>query len=220
LNVGIRKLLILGVATAFVTALAAGVPLASAATVTPESLTNCTGGVSLDTSPTSDDPNLLDYQFQCDTDITGYSVLINRPGKAFTGIDDFSSTANVFLPTGDQVTTEQFTCSGTTPGDGINCNAGAGGFGSAGTTISGTVDTVDPFCSSLPAHAKPGTKPEPAAIAQLIVSDNTGAEDGPFKLWMKPLCKPVKPAPKPAAKKSVKKSTKKSAKKSKHERNR
>lgn len=200
---GKARLLGLGVTLASIATMAVSAGSAAAAAVTPESLANCVGAVNLDKSPTSDDPNLLDYQFHCDTDITAYSVLINRPNRPFSGIDDFSSTANVFLPTGDQVTTEQFSCSGTTPGDGINCNAGAGGFGSAWTTISGTVDTVDPFCPSLPAHAKPGTKPEPGAIAQLIVSDNTGAEDGPFRLFMTPACKPVKPVPK-ATKKSRK----------------
>lgn len=190
---GVKKLLVLGVAGTATAALAVGVPLASAAPAPPESLANCSGTVTVDPAPTTDDPNLLDYQFHCDTDITAYTLLINRPGHPFSGIDDLSSTANVFLSTGDQVTTEQFSCSGTLPGDGINCNAGAGGFGSAWTNIEGTVDTTDAFCAHLPPHAKPGAKAIPGAVAQLVVSDNTGAEDGPFRLYPTVACKPVKP---------------------------
>jgi hypothetical protein len=91
-------------------------------------------------------------------------------------------------------------CSGVLPGDGINCNAGAGGLVAGYAVVHGAVDTSDPFCANLPKNAKPGTKPEPAAFAQLVVTDVTGAEDGPFRLWLQPGCKPVKPLPKPAKK--------------------
>jgi hypothetical protein len=65
-----------------------------------------------------------------------------------------------------------------------------------------------PYCKFLPAHAKPGTPAVPQAIVQLIVTDVTGAQDGPFDLTLKTRCPSVAnvvPTPKPK-KKNKKKS--------------
>jgi hypothetical protein len=155
----------------------------------------CGGTLSLAT-PTIDDPNLTNYSFYCDGQVTAYTVMVERPGQPNTGIDDFDASPNVFSrANGSQITTEGFSCSGQIPGDSINCFAGTGSHADVWTNIEGQIDTSDPFCANLPPHAKPGTKPEPGATALLVVTDATGAEAGPFKLTMSPACKAVKPVP-------------------------
>jgi hypothetical protein len=175
---------------------APGITTAGAAVPVPDSATNCSGGVKPDAAPTQDDPNLLDYSFYCDGPITAYTVLVNRPGHADDAIDDFDSSPSVLFQTGEPVASESVACSGILPGDGINCNAGAGGLVAGYAQVDGRLDTSDPFCANLPKGAKPGRKPEPGAVAQLVVTDITGAQDGPFRLRIKPSCKPVKPVPK------------------------
>jgi hypothetical protein len=183
---------------------AAGVLLApgvaGAAAPVPDSATNCFGALHPDSSPTADDPNLVDYSFYCDGPITAYTLLINRPNHVNDGIDDFNAAPDVLFQNGQPISSESVACSGVLPGDGINCNAGAGGLVAGYAVVRGSVDTSDPFCANLPKNAKPGTKPEPAAFAQLVVTDGTGAQDGPFRLWLEPGCKPVKPVPKKTTK--------------------
>ena len=156
---------------------------AATAPPTPESLTNCTGGVSADPgAKAAGEPNLLRYRFNCDTDITAYTVIVNRAAGDDSTIDDFSPTADVILPYGAQSTTQAVACEGSTPSAGVNCNAGAGGTVSASNVVQGSVDLTGTYCKSLPRHGRPGAAAIPQANVQLIVTDNTGAEDGPFDL--------------------------------------
>lgn len=176
-------------------------PSAGAATSAPAPapvpVSGCDGAVSRAT-PTVDDPNLLSYKFHCDGEVTAYTVLVNRRGHVNDQIDDFNPVPSLFDPsTGALVTTVSFNCTGTLPGAGVNCLAGSGGFAVAYATFKGQFDTSDPFCANLPKSAKPGTKPEPGAVAELVVTDTSGAEAGPFQLPIAPACKAVKAVPKP-----------------------
>jgi hypothetical protein len=180
--------------------------LPTAAQATPTGLVTCRGGLSKAT-PTAQDPNLLGYQFHCSADIESYSIIVNRGLNDFGTIDDFNVAPNVY---NDQLTeispTETVDCQATTtPGNAINCFA----LGSTTPQVvtaynwtEGQIDTTDPFCGGLPKGAKATATPEPAADAQLIVTDNTGAEWGPFPLPLTPGCKtPAKAKTKPAKKK-------------------
>jgi hypothetical protein len=125
--------------------------------------------------------------------------------------------------TGTPSATTAVTCSGETPGDGINGTAGAGGVVSAWSNVYGSFDLIEPYCKYLPSGAKPGTIAAPQAVVDLIVTNTTGAENGPFRLDLTPACKRVadyvpfpkvikkttKPKPKKTTKpKKVKKSQK------------
>jgi hypothetical protein len=185
-------------------------PAAASAATTPESLTNCRGALTPDPSgPASGEPYLLDYKIQCDTDISAYTVIFNREPTDYSTLDDFNGAPGVFAP--DGVTpnaTASLTCAGSIPSTGINCNAGAGGVVPAWNWAEGSIDPVAPFCKSLPPKAKPGTPAIPRAFAQFVVTDNTGAEDGPFGLSYTRAC-PKVPNVVPAAKKANKQKSKK-----------
>jgi len=160
---------------------------ALAATPTPESATLC-GGSLKRAKPTPDDPNPLSYKFNCSTPINAYTLIVIRKPNDENTIDDFSSSVSVFDPSGDPVTTQSFSCSAEIPGWGVNCNAGAGGSMSSPNWAEGTFDTTDPYCPKVPKGSPAGTKPEPAAQVELVVSDTTGAEDGPFRLHLSGKC--------------------------------
>jgi hypothetical protein len=179
---------------------------AGAAAPTPESLTNCSGVLTPDSSGLPiGEPNLLDYSFNCDTQISAYTIILDRQAGNSDNIDDYNSAPLVL--DGDDSTpnaTESVTCEGTTPSEGINCNLGAGGLLGPYNYVDGSIDPVVPYCKFLPAHAKPGTPAVPQAIVQLIVTDVTGAQDGPFDLTLKTRCPSVAnvvPTPKPKKKK-------------------
>jgi hypothetical protein len=178
---------------------------ASAAAPTPASLTDCGGTVFADPSGTAGgEPNLLDYKFQCDGDISAYTIIVDRRSGDSGNIDDYNPAPSVFESDGVTPSpSETAICEGTTPSDGINCNAGAGAVLSAGVITEGSVDPVEPYCKSLPAKAKPGTPAIPQAIVQLVVTDTTGAEDGPFDLGPAKAC-PKVPAVVPARKPKTK----------------
>jgi hypothetical protein len=146
---------------------------------------------------TVEEPNLLDYRFTCTRPIVAYTLVVNRQSYNFTEVDNFSTSANVLDPLGAIVPTESFVCEGTIPGAGINCN----GTAYPGHFVDGTFDTTDPYCSFLPSK-KPGTKPTPQAMVQLVVSDSTGAQSGPFRLNITPACPTVKAIPKAVKHKS------------------
>ncbi|MGZ4246055.1 MAG: hypothetical protein ACXVSE_17345 [Solirubrobacteraceae bacterium] len=188
-------------------------PAASSAAITPASLTFCKGKVSADPGgEAADDPNLLDYRFSCDGGITAYTVLVNQQGDAASGgtIDDYNPSPSVFETDGlTPSPTETITCEGTTPSGGINCNlTTAGAQLSDGYFAQGTIDPIQPYCKHLPTTAsgktaKPGTPAVPQAIVQLVVTDYTGAEDGPFTLGPATACPKVPnvvPTPKPKVK--------------------
>jgi hypothetical protein len=172
--------------------------LPAAAQATPTALVTCRGDLSKAT-PTAQDPHLLGYKFHCSGDIQSYSIVVNRGLDDFGTIDDFNTAPAVY---NDQLTqispTETVDCSATTtPGNGINCFALGSATPQVVTAynwIEGQIDTTDPFCGGLPKGAKATATPEPAADAQLIVTDDTGAEWGPFPLPISPGCPAAAPA--------------------------
>ena len=213
-----------GLASGAVALAACMLPAASSAAVTPRSLTFCKGRVSSDPAgKTSGEPNLLDYRFSCDGSITAYTVLVHQQGDGATGgaIDDYNPSPSVFETDGlTPSPTESITCEGTTPSDGINCNLGT--FGAKLTQeyfAQGSIDLVQAYCKHLPTTAdgktaRPGTPAVPQAVVQLVVTDYTGAEDGPFTLWPPTAC-PKVPNVVPAPPKPVTKPKKKSKTKAK-----
>jgi hypothetical protein len=208
---------VLGIAAA---ALGAMPLTAGAATTlpTPESLTNCGGTLTPDASGSSQgEPNLLDYAFDCSTPISAYTITVDRVPRGTGNLDNYSPTANVVVPGGASIsTTEAITCEGSTPSNGINCTLG---LNSTSTSLSlmdafasaqGSIDLVEPYCAYLPPKAKAGTPAVPQAIVSVVVTDNTGAEDGPFYLGYTSACKKV-PATVPATPTKAKKKAKKKA---------
>ncbi len=195
--------------------------MASAAAVTPTSLTDCGGKVSADPGgKAADEPNLLDYKFSCDGGITAYTILIQQQGDPGGSIDDYNPAPSVFETDGlTPSPTESITCEGTTPSFGINCNTGTQGVQlTDGFIVEGSVDPIQAYCKHLPVNAsgktaKPGTPAVPQAVVQLIVTDYTGAEDGPFNLGPTKACAKVPnvvPTPKPTTKKTKPKAKSKS----------
>jgi hypothetical protein len=175
---------------------------AVAATPTPESATLC-GGTLTRAKPTADDPNLLNYKFNCNGGITAYTLIVLRKPNDFNTIDDFDTNPLVVDPTGSPLSKVALSCSGEIPGDGINCNAGAGGSVASPDWSEGTFDTTEPYCANIPPGSKAGTKPDPAAVVELVVSDSTGAEDGPFRLRLAGKCPAVHVKPKAKTSKKV-----------------
>jgi hypothetical protein len=139
---------------------------------------------------TVDDPNLLQYKFHCDWGITAYTLVVNRTANDDGTLDDFSSTASVFDTSGNAVTTQSFSCAGQIPGRGVNCNAG-GGYMAAPNYAEGTINATEPYCPNVTAGSRAGAKPEPGAVVQLVVTDSTGAQDGPFRLRLRGKCPAV-----------------------------
>jgi hypothetical protein len=172
------------------------------AAVTPQAAVGC-NGVLVHGTPSIDDTNPIDYQFHCNGDITAYTLTVTRQPYDFTEVDNFSTTANVVDGAGNPVPTESFGCEGSIPGAGINCN----GTATVGHYVRGSFDTTDPYCANIPPGSPPGTQPEPQAMVQLIVSDTTGAEDGPFRLNITPTCPVVKATPKTKPKTKAKRTS-------------
>jgi len=178
---------------------------AGAAPVTPNSATDCLGSISKDRAPTPDDPNLIDYSIYCHGDFTAYTLIAHRRVFDFDTIDDFGSDIAVIQPDGS-ASAVAVSCAATLPGDGINCNAGAGGVIPAYDQVQGSFDLTDPYCKTLRKGAKPGTPAEPQAYVEYVVTDITGAQDGPFRLSLKGGCPKVPDrVPAPAKKKKTKK---------------
>jgi hypothetical protein len=198
-------------------ACAAPAAAAAATPITPTSLTDCGGSVSPDSGgAAAEEPNLLDYKFSCDGGITAYTVIVGQEGDSASGgtIDDYNSAPSVFETDGVTPSpTESITCEGTTPSSGINCNLGAAGKQlSDGYIAEGSIDPLQAYCKHLPTDASgktittPGTRAIPKAIVQLVVTDYTGAEDGPFTLGSTKTCPTVPnvvPTPKPKPKKTT-----------------
>jgi hypothetical protein len=193
----------------------------SAAAAFPAQLTQCWGQLAPDPGGKSaGEPNLLDYAFHCSTDISAYSLIIDRPNFDGSNVDDYSANGSVVFPTpyvvnptlaGTISTVEGIQCGGAIPSNGINCyatNGSNGGFASAGDLIEGSIDPAEQYCKYLPKGAKPGTPAVPRAIVELIVTDNTGSQDGPFELFQTKACKKVANVV-PAAKKATKPKSKK-----------
>lgn len=168
----------------------------------PESTANCYGTVT--PAPAPDEPNLLGYRFHCDQRITAYTVLVTR-NRDYNTIDDFEVSPSAFRPDGTTPdTTVAWSCEGTTPSQSANCNTGGGKtYMGAWSYVQGTIDLTAPYCKFLTPGAKPGTPAHPQALVQLIVSDSSGAEDGPFRLYTTQTC-PSVPNRVPAKKKRTK----------------
>ena len=168
---------------------------AVAAAPTPESSTLC-GGTLKRAKTTADDPNLLSYKFNCSGNISAYTLIVLRKSNDFNTIDDFATNPLVYDATGNPLSTLAWNCAGQIPGDGINCNAGAGASMASPDWAEGTFDTTEPYCPNIPPGSKAGTKPDPAAVVELVVSDTSGAEDGPFRLRLSGKCPAVNAKPK------------------------
>jgi hypothetical protein len=168
----------------------------ASAAVVPQAATACRG--LLTKAPTANEPNNLSYQFHCSSAITAYTLIANRTPSDFGVIDDFSVTADVQDSTGAIVPTEAVGCEGGIPGNGVNCNNNGATAISAGHVMVGTFDTADPYCPSIPTGSPPGTNPLPQAVVQLVVTDVTGAQNGPFRISLGKACPVVKPLPKKA----------------------
>lgn len=200
---------------------------AGAATlVTPASLTNCFGSLKASGSGFEQ----LGYTITCNTNITAYTVFVVRQQDAGNNIQQYASNPSVVYPSTDPtpglagtVSSEAVTCEGVTPSDGVNCYAQALGSDnktpvlgaiSAFYSTQGTISLDEPYCKFLPKGAKPGTPAVPKAIVEYVVTDDTGAEDGPFVLNLKgSKCPkvanavPAKATTKPAKKKHAKRKT-------------
>jgi hypothetical protein len=181
-------------------ALPAAGDAATVAPVVPTSFTSCHGSVKADPSGKSnDEPNLLDYSFNCDSGITAYSVFVNQQRAQGGAVDDFNGSPTVFETDGlTPSPTESVTCEGVTPSDGINCaTAALGTQVTLGFFLDGSIDLVSPYCKHLPTTlangkpAKPGALATPTATVSLIVTDYTGAENGPFRLKLNKACPKV-----------------------------
>jgi hypothetical protein len=124
-------------------------------------------------------PHLSSYKFASDWGISAYTLIVTRGADDDSIIDDYSSSVSVFDPLGNALSTQSFSCSGTIPGDGVNCNARAGCYMAAPNWAEGTFDTADPYCPNIPKGSPAGTKLQRGAVVELVVSDTT---DGPFRL--------------------------------------
>ena len=176
-----RRLLAFGAVALTFGAFAATADAASAPP--PTSSATCYGGVT--PAPTADDPNLLDYKFNCDQRITAYTVIVNRALDNAPTIDDFEPAPAAYLQDGSTPdATVAWTCEGYLPSLASNCNTGKqGAFMGAWSWVDGSVDLIDPYCKNLPVGAKPGTPAEPQASVALVVTDVSGGQDGPFRLY-------------------------------------
>jgi hypothetical protein len=168
---------------------------ALAAVPTPESATSC-GGILKRAKATPDDPYPVSYKFTCNWGVSAYTLIVTRKSNDDSTLDDFSSSVSVFDPTGNPLSTQSFSCFGGIPSNGINCNAGAGGYMAAPNWAEGTFDLTEPYCPNIPKGSPAGTKPDPSAVVQLVVSNTTGAQDGPFRLRLSGKCPVVHVKPK------------------------
>jgi hypothetical protein len=210
---------LLALCTTALTALVLSATAGAATTpVTPTSLTDCSGSVSPDSGgKAAGEPNLLDYKFRCNYGITAYTVIVEQFGDAKFGgtMDDYNPAPEVLETDGvTPSSTESITCEGTTPSDGINCNYGTlGASMTGGYYAEGSIDPTAPFCKHLPTNAagktidKPGTVAIPQAAVELVATDTTGGQNGPFLLGYakKNKCSTVPnvvPAPTPVKTKS------------------
>lgn len=185
----LRAGLLLAVLAAVSGGFASVADAASAPPPVPGSTTHC-GGVLTRATATVDDPNQLAYKFNCDYSISSYTLSVSRGLSTDSTVDDFSSGPSVFDTGGNAVSNEAFNCTGTIPGSGLNCGD-AGVALTAPDFVQGTFDTTAPYCPSIPAGSPAGTKPDAAAVVQLVVTDTTGAEDGPFRLRLGGTCPTV-----------------------------
>ena len=181
--------------------------VSGASTVTPASFTSCSGHVKTDPgAKQAGEPGLLDYSFSCNGGITAYTIIAYQAGDHNAAIQDYAPSPLV-LEADNRTPSpnETVTCEGAQPSNGINCNTGtylseiSGGY-----HVGGSIQLGQAYCKHFPTPAKgktlrPGTRAVGAARVQLIVTDWSGAEDGPFALRSSSACPSVpNRAPEPA----------------------
>jgi len=163
----------------------------------------------------------------------------NIDGLSFDQGNVLSNGSPTVYLNGAALSNETVTCNTDAPSDGFDCTAGAVvsttggatpsstnpctnltaattyanvGCVPAGDSVQGQVQLAAPYCAYIPKGAKAGTPRVPRAIVDLVVTDDSGAQDGPFELTPSFKCAKVAavaPAPK---KKPVKKKTAKGKK--------
>jgi hypothetical protein len=172
----------------------------------PSDTTLCSGSLTSAPNAGLEEPYSLSYSFDCTNEISAYTIVVDRVSSDGDNLDDYDAApaviANGANPAPTAAQTPSVTCAGATPSNGINCyslvGATAGPLG-PGDTIQGSIDPTSAYCSHYPTAATPGTRAVPRAVVSVIVTDNTGAEDGPFELYLSKPCKAI-PAVVPKAK--------------------
>jgi hypothetical protein len=204
-------------------------------TGSPDPDTVCNGGITKDSSGI----NQLDYSFSCaaltsanNGNILSFAVEAIRPQDDLNNVQNFSVPNVVYAldnplasgysatATGPSATTDpgaaDLLCQGGAGNgiDGVDCyedppSATVDGYVPSGDYVQGDVNLDEPYCAYLPEGAKPGTAAVPQAEIELVVTDSSGALDGPFELELPKGC-PKVPAVVPAFRLSSVKSAKKS----------
>jgi hypothetical protein len=186
-------------------------PAAASALPNPGA-TSCSGSLTAQPNAALLEPYNEGYSFYCTNEITAYSIIVDRVNDDGSTVDNYNNGPAVIDNTGQPSSSTSVACGGDTPSNGIDCysevGAAAGPIG-PGWTVQGSIDLTDSYCAYLPKGAKAGTPRVPRAIVELVVTDNSGATDGPFELFPTKACKAV-PAVVPAPKKPAvtKKTTK------------
>ena len=165
----------------------------------------------------------------------------NVDGLIFDQGNILSNGSPTVYAAGVALPNETVTCNTDSPSDGFDCNGGSvvsttGGAtpsytdpctnGTAATTytslgcipngdsVQGQLQLSAPYCAYIPKGSKAGTPRVPRAIVDLVVTDDSGAQDGPFELTPSFKCAKV-PAVAPAKKTTTKKKTSKTKKSAK-----
>jgi hypothetical protein len=129
---------------------------------------------------------------------------------------------------------ETVTCNTDAPSDGFDCNGGSVVSTTGGSTpsytdpctgvtavttytslgcipsgdsVQGQLQLSAPYCAYIPKGSKAGTPRVPRAIVDLVVTDDSGAEDGPFELSPSFKCAKVAAVVPTPKKKPIKKKT-------------
>lgn len=154
--------------------------------------------------------------------ILAFAVLATRQNIDGIHFDQNNVQGNgspIVSASGVALTNETVTCNTDAPSDGFDCTAGAvvsttGGATPSytdpctnvtaattysnigcvpnGDSVQGQIQLSEPYCSYLPKGAKAGTPAVPRAVVDLVVTDDSGAEDGPFELTPAFKCAKVK----------------------------
>jgi hypothetical protein len=187
-------------------------------------------------------PNLAGSQ--ATGNILAFSVDATRQnidGLSFDQGNILGNGSPTVYATGVALTNETVTCNTDSPSDGFDCNSGAVVSTTGGATavytdpctnvtaattytslgcipngdeVQGQVQLSAPYCAYIPKGSKAGTPRVPRAIVDLVVTDDSGAQDGPFELTPSFKCAKVA-AVVPTKKTTIKKKSTKSKKSTK-----
>jgi hypothetical protein len=179
---------------------------------------------------------------QATGNVIAYSIDATRQnidGLDFDQANVLGNGSPAVYANGVALTNETVTCNTDAPSDGFDCNGGSvvsttGGSTpsytdpctnvTAGTTytslgcipngdsVQGQIQLAAPYCAYIPKGSKAGTPRVPRAIVDLVVTDDSGAQDGPFELTPSFKCAKVAAVVPTSKKKPVKKKTTKSKK--------